>query len=248
MRAGDGVVRFEGASKRYGSLIALQPLDLEIRAGELFALVGPNGAGKTTALGLLTGLLSPSSGRVRVGGLDVATDPVGAKRRIGFVPDRPLLWPQWTPRESLRFVGAVFDLSGEALEERIEAELSAFSLEETADTRNEALSHGTRQRVALAQAFLHAPDVYVLDEPMVGLDPFAQRTLAERLHERAWGGAAVLFTTHQLAAAADLATTAGLLVNGRLVAKGPPGSMTTPEGRSGPLEDLFFDPARPEGR
>ena len=247
MRTAEDVVRFEGASKRYGSLLALHPLDLAIGAGELFALVGPNGAGKTTALGLVTGLLSPTSGRVRIGGLDMAADPVRAKRHIGFVPDRPLLWPRWTPRESLRFVGAVFGLSGEALEERIEAELSAFSLGEAADTRNEALSHGTRQRVALAQAFLHVPDLYVLDEPMTGLDPFAQRTLAKRLRERASAGAAVLFTTHHLAAAYDLAKTAGLLVDGRLAAWGPPGSMTTTEGRSGRLEELFFGPAPPRG-
>ncbi|HQR47385.1 MAG TPA: ABC transporter ATP-binding protein [Thermoanaerobaculia bacterium] len=235
------VVRFEGASKRYGSLLALRPIDLEIGAGELFALVGPNGAGKTTALGLLTGLLTPTSGRVLVGGLDVAADPVGAKRRIGFVPDRPLLWPRWTPRESLRFVGAVFGMAGGRLERAIEAEISAFALDGDADTRNEALSHGTRQRVALAQAFLHAPDVLVLDEPMVGLDPFAQRTLATRRRERAAAGAAVVFTTHQLSTAADLATTAGLLVGGRLAAWGPPRSLTTPDGRSGPLEELFFE-------
>lgn len=248
MRPRDGVVRFEGVSKRYGKSLALFPLDLEVRAGELFALVGPNGAGKTTALSLLTGLLRPTSGRVRVAGLDVATDPIGAKRLIGFVPDRPYLWPKWTPRESLRFVGAVFGLFGAVLEERIDAEIAAFTLGAEADTRNEALSHGTRQRVALAQAFLHDPRVFVLDEPMVGLDPFAQRALAERLRGRASAGAAVLFTTHHLEAAAGLATTAGLLVGGRLEATGPPGSMTTPDGRTGSLEELFFGTARVEGR
>jgi ABC-2 type transport system ATP-binding protein len=239
-------ISFEGAAKRYGDLLALHPLDLVVARGELFALVGPNGAGKTTALGLLTGLLSPTAGRVRILGIDVSSDPVGAKRRVGFVPDRPLLWPKWTPRESLRFVGAVFGGSGAPLEGRIDAELRAFDLEEAADTRNEALSHGTRQRVALAQAFLHEPEVYVLDEPMVGLDPFAQRTLSARLREKAAAGATVLFTTHQLQAAADLATRAGLLVGGRLAASGPPRSMTAADGRSGPLDELFFEAAAPE--
>ena len=241
MGAASEAVRFEGASKRYGSLLALHPLDLAIEKGALFALVGPNGAGKTTALSLLTGLLSPTSGRVLVSGLDVASKPVEAKRRIGFVPDRPLFWPKWTPRESLRFVGAVFGLSGEALENRIEGELAAFSLGEAADTRNEALSHGTRQRVALAQAFLHEPEIYVLDEPMAGLDPFAQRALAGRLRDRTAAGATALFTTHQLATAADLATQAGLLAGGRLVAWGPPHSMSAPDGRTGSLEVLFFE-------
>ncbi len=244
MEAKPDAVRFEGASKRYGNAVGLHPLDLAIPPGTLFALVGPNGAGKTTALGILTGLLVPTTGRVLVGGFDVASEPVAAKSRLGFVPDRPLLWPKWTPRESLRFVGAVFGLSGDALEERIDAELSAFDLSDAAAVRNEALSHGTRQRVALAQAFLHDPDVFVLDEPMVGLDPFAQRTLARRLRERTAAGATVLFTTHQLATASDLATEAGLLVGGRLAAHGTPSRMTTPGGRSGPLEELFFGAER----
>ncbi len=244
MAAKPDAVRFERASKRYGDAVGLHPLDLSIPPGTLFALVGPNGAGKTTALGLLTGLLVPTTGRVLVGGLDVAAEPVAAKSRLGFVPDRPLLWPKWTPRETLRFVGAVFGLSGPELEERIDAELSAFDLTEAASVRNEALSHGTRQRVALAQVFLHDPDVYILDEPMVGLDPFAQRSLARRLRERTAAGDTVLFTTHQLSTASDLATEAGLLVGGRLAARGAPSRMTTADGRSGPLEELFFGAER----
>ncbi len=246
MGATPDAIRFEGASKRYGDAVGLHPLDLSIPAGTLFALVGPNGAGKTTALGLLTGLLVPTAGRVLVSGLDVRTEPVAAKGRIGFVPDRPLLWPKWTPRESLRFVGAVFGLAGAALEERIDAELDAFRLTESAAVRNEALSHGTRQRVALAQAFLHDPAVFVLDEPMVGLDPFAQRRLAGRLRERVAGGATVLFTTHHLATASELATEAGLLVGGRLAARGTPSRMSASDGRHGPLEDLFFGAGSPE--
>src|SRR6185436_14503645 len=116
----------------------------------LFALVGPNGAGKTTAIGILTGLLAPTAGRALVFGLDVAASPVEAKRRLGFVPDRPYLWPRWTPRETLRFVGAVFGRSGAPLERDVESELDAFGLTDSADLRNETLSHGTRQKVALA--------------------------------------------------------------------------------------------------
>ena len=239
-------VRFEGATKRYGELTALQPLDLTVERGTLFALVGPNGAGKTTAIGLLTGLLTPTAGRSLVYGVDVARAPEEAKRRIGFVPDRPYLWPKWTPRETLRFVGAVFGGRGTALEERIEAELRAFSLVSSADLRNETLSHGTRQRVALAQAFLHDPDLLVLDEPMVGLDPIAQKTLADRLRLRAAEGAAVLFTTHQLALAEELATVAGLLVKGKLAALGPPAALGVPSGGSAALSEVFFDLARDE--
>jgi ABC-2 type transport system ATP-binding protein len=157
------------------------------------------------------------------------------------VPDRPYLWPKWTPRETLRFVGAVFARRGPELEDRIDAELAAFDLTEFSSQRNETLSHGTRQRVALAQAFLHDPDVLVLDEPMVGLDPLAQRGLTERLTAHAAAGAAVLLTTHQLALAEEIATEAGLLVDGRLVARGTPRSVVTKTGRTGTLSEIFFD-------
>jgi ABC-2 type transport system ATP-binding protein len=234
------VIRFEGAVKRYGDKTALSDLSLEIPAGALFALVGPNGAGKTTAIGLLTGLLEPTAGRTLLAGIDVARDPVAAKARLGFVPDRPYLWPKWTPRETLRFVGAVFGQRGPALEARIDAELAAFDLTEVSSQRNETLSHGTRQRVALAQAFLHDPEVVVLDEPMVGLDPLAQRRLTERLTAHAAAGAAVLLTTHQLALAEEIATEAGLLVDGRLVARGNPRGLRA-NGRAGTLSEIFFD-------
>jgi ABC-2 type transport system ATP-binding protein len=234
------VIRFERAVKRYGSKTALSDFSLEIPAGTLFALVGPNGAGKTTAIGLLTGLLSPTSGRTFLAGIDVAREAVAAKARLGFVPDRPYLWPKWTPRETLRFVGAVFGARGAALEERMDAELAAFDLVPVADTRNETLSHGTRQRVALAQALLHDPEVLVLDEPMVGLDPIAQRSLGERLRRVAARGTAVLLTTHQLAQAEELATEAGLLFDGRLLARGAPGALRTSSGLTGALSEVFF--------
>ncbi|MEO8053718.1 MAG: ABC transporter ATP-binding protein [Acidobacteriota bacterium] len=234
------MIRFERAVKRYGDKTALADLTLEIPAGALFALVGPNGAGKTTAIGLLTGLLSPTSGRMFLAGIDVAKEPVAAKAKLGFVPDRPYLWPKWTPRETLRFVGAVFGARGATLEARIDAELAAFDLAAVADAQSETLSHGTRQRVALAQALLHDPEVLVLDEPMVGLDPIAQRSLGVRLRALAARGSAVLLTTHQLAQAEELATDAGLLFDGRLLARGAPGALRTASGVTGALSDVFF--------
>lgn len=237
---------FDRATKTYGDVRALSGLTLAVPTGTVFALVGPNGAGKTTAIGLLTGLLAPTEGRAEVFGVDVAARPVEAKRLLGFVPDRPWLWPRWTPRETLRFVGAVFGGRGAELEGRIERELSAFGLDGSADLTNETLSHGTRQKVALAQAFLHDPRLFVLDEPMVGLDPLAQRLLVERLRERTAGGATVLLTTHHLSLAEEVADDAGVLVKGRLVARGAPLAMTA-RGRTGRLSELFFDLASDDG-
>ena len=205
-------------------------------AGCLFALVGPNGAGKTTAIGLMTGLLTPTAGRVLVFGTDVASEPLVAKRRIGFVPDRPYVFPKWTPRETLRFVGAVFGMTGWSLEGEIAAELEAFGIADVADVPNDTLSHGTRQKVALAQAFVHKPDLLVLDEPMVGLDPLAQKRLVDRLKKRASEGAAVFFTTHQLSLAEDVAERCALLHKGRLAAAGTPAELAA----GGSLADTFF--------
>jgi ABC-2 type transport system ATP-binding protein len=218
-------VHFEDAGKDYGETRALRGLTLSVAPGTLFALVGPNGAGKTTTIGLLTGLLTPTGGRVRVFGADVAADPIAAKRRIGFVPDRPYVFPRWTPRETLRFIGAIFGMSGWSLEGAIASELESFGIADVADAPNDTLSHGTKQKVALAQAFLHRPELLVLDEPMVGLDPLAQRRLVERLRERTSEGAAVFFTTHQLALAEDVADVCGLLHQGRLAALGTPSEL-----------------------
>jgi len=240
MPDGTAAFSFDGATKRYGDLLALDGLTLSVPPGVVFALVGPNGAGKTTAIGLLTGLLAPNAGCAEVFGVDVASRPVEAKRLLGFVPDRPFLWPRWTPRETLRFVGAVFGGAGAGLEARIEREIASFGLGAAADRTNETLSHGTRQKVALAQAFLHAPRLFVLDEPMVGLDPLAQKLLVERLRERTREGASVLLTTHHLSLAEEVADDAGVLVAGRLVARGAPLAMTA-RGLSGRLSELFFD-------
>ena len=143
-------------------------------------------------------------------------------------------------------MGAVFGGRGRALEERIDRELSAFGLDDAADRTNETLSHGTRQKVALAQAFLHDPALFVLDEPMVGLDPLAQRLLVARLRERTAEGAAVLLTTHHLALAEEVADEAGVLVKGRLVARGTPLAMSA-RGATGRLSELFFDLAADGG-
>lgn len=232
---------FEGVSKSYGSVEALASLSFSVAPGEIASLVGPNGAGKTTALGLVCGLLLPGAGRVLVHGLDPRSAPVEAKRRLALVPDRPWLWPRWTPRETLRFVGAVFGMSGGGLEERIASELAAFGIADVAESRNETLSHGTRQKVALAQAFLHDPALLLLDEPMVGLDPSAQRLLVARLRSVAAAGAAVLLTTHQLSLAEEAASRAFVLSRGRLVAEGDPRAMRGPGGRTAPLSELFFE-------
>jgi ABC-2 type transport system ATP-binding protein len=229
-------VRFEAATKHYGTTRALEELTLEVAAGTLFALVGPNGAGKTTTIGLLTGLLTPTAGRVLVFGADVAKDPLEAKRRIGFVPDRPYVFPRWTPRETLRFVGAVFGMKGWELEGEIASELEAFGITDVADVPNDTLSHGTRQKVALAQAFVHRPDLLVLDEPRVGLDPHAPRRLVERLRARTAQGAAVFFTTHQLSLAEETASMCGLLHKGHLAALGPTRELAGSHG----LAETFF--------
>ena len=159
--------------KKFGDLVAVNDLSLTISRGEFFAMLGPNAAGKTTTLKILAGLMKPTAGSVLVGGLDVQTHPLETRKRMAFVPDFPFLYDKLTPWEFFRFTGQLFgmDDSQGLPVERTLALIQRFTLEPFANKMIEGLSHGTKQRVAIVSALLHEPEVFVIDEPMVGLDP-----------------------------------------------------------------------------
>ena len=157
--------------KKFGDLVAVNDLSLTIPRGEFFAMLGPNAAGKTTTLKILAGLMKPTSGSARVCGFDVQTEPLEARRRLAYVPDFPFLYEKLTPREFFRFIGRLFRMDDAAIESNARELAARFHLDEFADQPIESLSHGTRQRVAIVSALLHDPEVLVIDEPMVGLDP-----------------------------------------------------------------------------
>lgn len=226
--------------KKFGDLVAVDDISLTVPRGEFFAVLGPNAAGKTTTIKMLTGLIKPTSGCARISGFDVQTQPLEARRRLAYVPDFPFLYEKLTPWEFLRFIGQLFRMPAEALGTKARALVEQFQLEEYLHKPIEGLSHGTRQRVAIAAALLHDPEVFVIDEPMVGLDPHHARIVKDTLKERSRQGMTVFVSTHQLSVAEEVADRIGIIHQGRLIAVGTAEELRRQSGAAGPLEQAFL--------
>jgi ABC-2 type transport system ATP-binding protein len=214
------VIEIRDLTKRFGNHPAVRNLDLTVQRGEFFAFLGPNGAGKTTTIKMITGLLRPTSGSVSVLGHDLMREPEEAKRLLGYIPDRPFLYEKLTGREYLSFVGELFRVSPPVVVERTERWLSAFELTECAEDFIESYSHGMRQKLVFAAALLHDPQIYVIDEPMVGLDPSSARLVKDVLREECLRGKTVFLSTHTLPVAEELADRIGIIHRGQLLACG----------------------------
>ncbi|MFD1600078.1 ABC transporter ATP-binding protein [Halobellus rarus] len=227
--------------KRYGSEVALDGVSLSIPTGTVYGFLGPNGAGKTTTMRILTGLSRPSSGTVRVCGVDVA-DRRALARHVGYLPETPPLYEEFSAREQLEYVADLRDIAGEVADERIDRYLAEFELLDDADRRISEYSKGMKQKTAFVQSVLHDPDVLFLDEPTSGLDPRAARRIRESILAFADAGTTVFLSTHILPVVEAVADEVGVLYEGRLVAEGPPDAVTSraATGDSGSLEDAFL--------
>ncbi|MDD2710278.1 MAG: ABC transporter ATP-binding protein [Verrucomicrobiae bacterium] len=214
------MIRLDGLTKRFGSLVAVDALTLDIPAGQLFAFLGPNAAGKTTTIKMMAGLLKPTAGRVRIGTHDVHQSPVEAKRLLAYIPDCPFLYDKLTANEMLMVVGELFGMASPELERQRDHWFEYFDLNDYRHELLENLSHGTRQRVVFATAFVHSPRVIVVDEPMVGLDPRHGRLVKDALRNFAGRGGTVFLSTHVLSVAEELADRIGIINHGRLAACG----------------------------
>lgn len=226
--------------KKFGDLIAVNDLSLSIEGGEFFAMLGPNAAGKTTTLKILAGLMKPTSGNALVAGLDVQTHPLETRKRMAYVPDFPFLYDKLTPWEFFRFTGQLFEMDDSRITSSAHELIQRFSLEPFANKMIEGLSHGTRQRVAIVSALLHDPAIFIIDEPMVGLDPHHARVVKDILKERSRAGMTVLVSTHQLSVAEEMADRIGIIHRGRLIAVGTRDELRRQSGTSGPLEGAFL--------
>src|ERR1017187_5046134 len=226
--------------KKFGGLTAVSDVSLNISRGEFFALLGPNAAGKTTLMKLLTGLIKPTSGHARICGFDVQTQPLEARRRLAYVPDFPFLYDKLTAWEFFRFTGEMFRLDAARIEQNARQLVERFHLGEFAARTREGLPHGPRQRVAIVSALLHDPDVFVIDEPMVGLDPQHARVVKDVLKKRSLAGMTVLVSTHQLSIAEEMADRIGIIHGGKLIAVGNRDELRKQSGNSGQLEDIFL--------
>jgi ABC-2 type transport system ATP-binding protein len=209
-----------GLTKQYGDTLAVDDLNLKVPAGEIFGFLGPNGAGKTTTIRMMMGLLQPTSGRVLLGGHDLAHDPIAAKQLCSFVPDRPHIHEKLTGAEFLDFVAGLYQVPATVAASRRDGLLDMFDLREWASELIESYSHGMKQRLVMAAALIHAPRLLIVDEPMVGLDPRGARLLKRILRQLARTGVTVFMSTHSLEVAEETCDRIGIINQGRLIAMG----------------------------
>ena len=233
------MIEIENLTKLYGSFRAVDNVTLHVPKGALHGFLGPNGAGKTTTLRIIAGILRPTSGRVRIGGFDLATDPIAAKSRLGFIPDRPFVYDKLTGAEFLRFVAGLYGQDGQLVERRIDELLEIFELSAWKNELVESYSHGMRQKLIISSALIHRPELLVVDEPMVGLDPRGARLLKDLFREFCGRGGTVLMSTHTLEIAEALCDRIAIIQGGKLVANGSMAELRAQHAVGG-LEDLFL--------
>ncbi len=237
------MIRLENLSKSYdrGRTWAVKSLNLEVPPGEIFGFLGPNGAGKTTTLKMMVGLLRPDQGRVNVAGYDIVTHPLEVKRRISFVPDSPEIYDRLTGIEYLTFMADVYRVPQEKRQQRLDHLLEILSMTNSVGNLINSYSHGMRQKIVLIGALLHDPQVFILDEPMVGLDPRSSHNLKELMRENCEKGHSVFFSTHVLEVAERLCDRIGIIHRGHLVALGTMEELRERAESQESLERIFLE-------
>jgi ABC-2 type transport system ATP-binding protein len=239
-------IRIQNVTKCYGRLRAVDDVTFDVRAGEVFAFLGPNGAGKTTTIKMLAGLLRPDAGAIEICGYDVLADGRQAKAQMAYVPDEPFLYEKLSAREFLRFVAQMYGIGEETASEREQYYMERLQVSGYADQLAESYSHGMKQRVVLAAALLHDPQVLVVDEPMIGLDPRTVRTVKELFRRRADDGRTVFMSTHTLDVAESIADRIAIINHGRIVACGTLAELKALAAREHRLEDVFLELTSPD--
>jgi ABC-2 type transport system ATP-binding protein len=240
MTSQQSALQVQGLTKRFDRL-AVNALDLTVRAGEFYALVGPNGAGKTTTLRMVAGLLRPDAGSVRIFGIDALQEPVAAKQIMAWVSDEPMIYDKLTPLEYLEFVAGLWGIDPKASQASAHELLVSLGLGAHLHERCEGFSKGMRQKVALAGALVHEPRLIILDEPLTGLDAVSARHVKGLLGDRVRAGCTIIMTTHILEVAERMADRIGVIAAGRLVAEGTLAELRQQNGHTDTsLEDLFI--------
>ncbi len=214
------MIQFENITKNFGKHTAVSNLNLSIKKGELFGFLGPNGAGKTTTIKMLVGLIVPTSGQIRAAGKYLHESPEEIKSIIGYIPDEPFLYEYLTGREFLHFVGHIFGMENEILKDKIRKYEQVFEMEEWLDLPAAEYSHGMKQRVIISSCLIHEPQIIVIDEPMVGLDPKSAKVVKNIFTEKAQQGVTVFLSTHTLSVAEEICTRIGIINRGKLIAEG----------------------------
>ncbi len=236
------MIELKNVSKEYGKSgkRAVDDLSLTVREGELFGFIGPNGAGRTTTIRMLIGALAPTEGQILVDGIDMAANPLEAKKRIGFVPDGADLFDRLTGLEYLNFIGDMYEVPVRERKERMDRYLQQFELSDAVGNRIASYSKGMRQKLATIGSLLHDPDIWILDEPMMGLDPKASFQLKEEMKRQCQAGKTVFFSTHVLEVAEKLCTRIAVIHQGHLAAQGTLEELRGAE-HAETLEQIFLE-------
>jgi len=234
------MIRLTQLTKKFANFTAVNAIDLHVPPGELFGFLGPNGAGKTTSLRMIAGILKPTSGSVMIGGVDISEDPIAAKSKLGFIPDRPFIYEKLTGSEFLRFVAGLYGQQGPRVEHRARELLALFDLEEWRDELVESYSHGMRQKLIVSGAFVHRPEVIVVDEPHVGLDPKSIKILRDLFREYVRRGHTIMMSTHTLEAAESLCDRIAIMNGGKIIACGTMDDLRSGSQSAAGLEEIFL--------
>lgn len=235
------MLALDGVTKRYGNFTAVRSLDLTVPRGRIFGFLGPNGAGKTTTIRMVSGVLLPTAGRILIGGDDLSADPARAKSRIGYIPDRPYLYEKLTGGEFLRFVAGLWGRDGKGAEERAGRLMELFNLSQWENELVESYSHGMRQKLLISSALVHRPELIVVDEPMIGLDPKAARTLKDLFRTYVANGGTVFLSSHTLEVVEVLCDTLAIIHEGSVIAGGTMDDLRAQaEAGEAGLEEIFL--------
>ena len=235
-------ILLENVTKAFGSKIAVDNANLDIDGGKITGFLGPNGAGKTTTINMIVGILSSTHGRVTVGGYDVSKNAYESKKLISYIPDNPLLYETMTGTEYLNFIANVYDMDADLAMERVNEYAKIFELDFALDQTISSYSHGMQQKLALIGGLIHDPDYFILDEPMVGLDPKSSFNLKEIMRQRADDGKVVLFSTHVMEVAQNVCDDIIIINKGKIIARGSVEEIRqlVPEAE-GNLEKIFLE-------
>jgi ABC-2 type transport system ATP-binding protein len=235
------MIEAERLTKLYGAVPAVDNVSLKVGRGEIYGFLGPNGAGKTTTIRMLVGLVRPSSGSVRIAGLDMAEQALAARARLAYLPDTPYLYEKLTGREFVHFVAGLYGVAPDLAARRTGELLPLFGLGDRADDLIEGYSHGMRQKAVMVAALVHDPEVLFLDEPTVGLDPRSARLLKDILRQLADRGVTVFLSTHILEIAERMCDRVGIIHHGRLLTEGSVADLRGAAAVAGSLEDIFLE-------
>ena len=243
------MIQLINLTKNYGKLAAVDGLNLEVPAGQIFGFLGPNGAGKTTTIRVMMGILKATSGKVLLDGHDVVGNAQKAKAISGFIPDRPFIYEKLSGHEFLEFVGRLHRVEPVRLKRRIAEMLERLELIQWQDELVESYSHGMKQRLVVCAALMHEPRILIVDEPMVGMDPKGARTLKDLFSDLAKNGTTIFMSTHSIGVAEEICHRIGIIQKGRLIACAPMSELyRQAAGNHGNLESVFLELTREQER